>query len=360
MSAFFRARRDDILARWQRSARRSAPAEGLSEPALRDHLPAVLDELLEFLQKSPGDDEEQSAEVQIHALDRLRRRFPVESLVREYRSLRETLWTLWREAGGSVPAASACWARTDRILDDFIVRSVERHSREEAQYREELERIAGIIADRSPEAHLDILARQALAAIESAVCVTFYRAGGSSIEVVARAPFAAAWTADQARLRQVLQAAEPQHFDDGRILVLPLRLSQEIVGLAELVTREPVVAHDRLLFQLFANRATASLFAGRSAGRVRSLAERVSELIGELDAIYAHAPVGLAHLDDEGRLKRSNQGFAEITGVPANQHVGKRLCEAFPAFAASEHLIRDVLANRQATSNGCLARTGSC
>ena len=126
-AALFRERREDILARWEATLRRSPPAAQLSQKTLRDHFPGVLDRLITLLEQGPGGQaEDRSHDVQIHSLDRLRRRVPVASVVRDYRVLRETLTSVWRDETGNSPLFAEAWIRVHQILDDFIVQAVER------------------------------------------------------------------------------------------------------------------------------------------------------------------------------------------------------------------------------------------
>jgi PAS domain S-box-containing protein len=46
-----------------------------------------------------------------------------------------------------------------------------------------------------------------------------------------------------------------------------------------------------------------------------------------LEALYAHAPVGLGYLDADLRFRRVNQRLAEINGLPVDDHLGRRPSE---------------------------------
>ncbi len=47
----------------------------------------------------------------------------------------------------------------------------------------------------------------------------------------------------------------------------------------------------------------------------------------EFDALYDHAPIGLATFDRAGRFTRINARLAEINGVPAEEHLGRTVAE---------------------------------
>ncbi|WP_420606796.1 sensor histidine kinase [Novosphingopyxis sp.] len=64
----------------------------------------------------------------------------------------------------------------------------------------------------------------------------------------------------------------------------------------------------------------------------------------ELDALYDHAPIGLATFDREGRFKRINARLAEINGVPAAEHLGRTVAEITAEMAQTvEASLRRVL-----------------
>jgi PAS domain-containing protein len=74
----------------------------------------------------------------------------------------------------------------------------------------------------------------------------------------------------------------------------------------------------------------------------RPLLEASAEVL--LDACFASAPVGFGVLDEDLRWVRANRVLAALNGVPARNHVGRRLTEVGGAFAAEiEPLLRRAL-----------------
>ncbi len=68
----------------------------------------------------------------------------------------------------------------------------------------------------------------------------------------------------------------------------------------------------------------------------------------ELEALYQHAPVGLALLDSELRLWRVNSALAEMNGIPAQDHLGRHACDLLPGSRdKAEPLFRSVLQTGQ-------------
>src|ERR1700674_802596 len=68
---------------------------------------------------------------------------------------------------------------------------------------------------------------------------------------------------------------------------------------------------------------------------------RWDETLALLNSIYDTAPVGLAFIDRDLRFVRINDALAEINGLPAAAHVGKRPSELYPQLPLSPS-IRDV------------------
>ena len=81
--------------------------------------------------------------------------------------------------------------------------------------------------------------------------------------------------------------------------------------------------------------------------QARESAEQAEQGRALLNGLFDTAPVGRAFLDPDRRFVRANRAFAEITGVPPEQHVGYRLSELAPATARYEQIMQRVLETRQ-------------
>jgi PAS domain S-box-containing protein len=95
--------------------------------------------------------------------------------------------------------------------------------------------------------------------------------------------------------------------------------------------------------------------------RVRQQAAEATVVV---DALQAAAPVGFAVLDDELRYLRVNEALAEMNGVPAEAHVGRRVSDVIPGLAGDvEASLRAVLESQAPASpievSGTTAATGS-
>ena len=71
-----------------------------------------------------------------------------------------------------------------------------------------------------------------------------------------------------------------------------------------------------------------------------------------LDAIFQHAPVGLAFWDHEMRYRRINEALAAINGPSAEDHIGKTMPEVLGVLGEDlERLFRQILADGEPRAN---------
>jgi PAS domain S-box-containing protein len=79
-------------------------------------------------------------------------------------------------------------------------------------------------------------------------------------------------------------------------------------------------------------------------GRRRAEAER-AELLARLNALIAHAPVGIALFDPDLRFIDLNDEAAAVDGIPKETHLGRRVSELLPELGPQvEALLRQVRA----------------
>src|SRR5579884_1695380 len=84
----------------------------------------------------------------------------------------------------------------------------------------------------------------------------------------------------------------------------------------------------------------------RQAPRVPPRAEQAGRLSDSsvLNALFSEAPVGLAVWDAEFRYRRVNDVLAAMNGIPAEQHLGRRVSEVLPELAPQvEELFAEIL-----------------
>jgi PAS domain S-box-containing protein len=83
----------------------------------------------------------------------------------------------------------------------------------------------------------------------------------------------------------------------------------------------------------------AQLYQSATAGEQRS-----EEARAILDTLIEDAPVGFGYFDDQLRYVRVNRALADIHGVPAAEHIGRRVPDVLPGIGvAKEAALREVL-----------------
>ncbi|HEY3445389.1 MAG TPA: GAF domain-containing protein [Myxococcales bacterium] len=119
------------------------------------------------------------------------------------------------------------------------------------------------------------------------------------------------------------------------LAALPLVVEGRSIGALTLFFGGPrsFDSSERSFLEIIARQCALALDRARlhaSERRERQLAERSA---GELEALYTACPVGLAYLDGHLRLLRINRALAELSGVPAEGHVGRTVEEVVPGMA---------------------------
>jgi len=144
------AHQESILRDWTARIRGQRIGEGLTDTAIRDHLPLILSQIIKLL--DPGfraDWARMSALGEAHALDRLALGFNLDQVVVEYMTLRTVIVATWCKIIGdeiTLPELSAL----DEALDESIRQAVVRYANARERMLRGINRVAEAAA-RSTE-----------------------------------------------------------------------------------------------------------------------------------------------------------------------------------------------------------------
>jgi len=119
-------------------------------------------------------------------------------------------------------------------------------------------------------------------------------------------------------------------------MVVPLRARDRVLGALTLIATEgrPNYGPDDLAFaEQIAARAAIAVDNARLYREAREQERRSAEARALLDTLIDQAPIGVGFFDREGRYVRVNDALAELNGVPAADHIGRRVDEVLPEIA---------------------------
>src|SRR3954447_15300456 len=120
-------------------------------------------------------------------------------------------------------------------------------------------------------------------------------------------------------------------------MVVPLRARGRVLGALTLIVTEgrPNYGADDLAFaEQVAARAAIAVDNARLYREARDQERRSEEARALLDTLIDQAPIGVGVFDREGRYVRVNDALADVNGVPADEHLGRRVEEIIPDIAA--------------------------
>ncbi len=152
--------------------------------------------------------------------------------------------------------------------------------------------------------------------------------------------------------------------DASSALIVPLRARGRVLGAISLVRgreRAPYGDDDVAFVVEVAARAALAVDNARLYGEARGQERSSDEARALLDALVTATPIGLGFLDAQLRFVRVNDALAEITGVPAIDHLGRTAAEVVPHLGEElEGALAQVAAEGQALVDlqlsGCTQR----
>ncbi|HZU85341.1 MAG TPA: ATP-binding protein [Polyangiaceae bacterium] len=162
LTEFLKRNRPRAIAEWEHAVRGIPAAALLDRDELRDHIPLLIERLLELVEAPEGATVGDLPDR--HAIERFQEGFNLEQVAWEYSALRSTLLRLNEEEGNTL--SSAAIVLLNDAIDRAVVRAVSKFHRARVRTLEALDRIAqeGLLIDQEgllaePEALDSLLER---------------------------------------------------------------------------------------------------------------------------------------------------------------------------------------------------------
>jgi PAS domain S-box-containing protein len=143
-------------------------------------------------------------------------------------------------------------------------------------------------------------------------------------------------TQSSAPAQDATQQALAQALGDCSIIMVPLRVRAQMLGVMTLITAESgrrYSAADMVMAEDLALRCAVALDNARCYEAARRASRDQEEARALLDALLTTAPVGMAFFDTELRYVRVNKALAAINGLPIEAHLGRTPYELLPNLA---------------------------
>ncbi len=140
------------------------------------------------------------------------------------------------------------------------------------------------------------------------------------------------------------ELVDAQDFDDEEmaifreigmrsVIIVPMRARGEIIGGLTLVWSESgrhYTAQDVVFAEELANRAAVAVDNARLYEEARIAEQQQAELLAQIEALIANAPIGISFMDRNLRYVRINEAMAEINGLPVEAHLEHTMDEVMP------------------------------
>lgn len=141
---FLRRRSAEIVTRWTDVAGKLLPARALSERALTNHIPDILECIAGIIEaKLVGEVGSTGDGPDIHALDRLGRGYNLEEVIKEYTLLRRCILRLWQDEVSAAVRVAEVTGLQDAI-EQCIAESAERFARERERTLRVLDKVSEV------------------------------------------------------------------------------------------------------------------------------------------------------------------------------------------------------------------------
>lgn len=316
LGEFIRKHQPQIVASWTEHIRCLSPARELSDGAIVDHLPQILERVAYLIERAEEGAAARLGELpRIHAVDRLGRGFDFDQIVTEFSVLRRAILNRWEREIGDVINVQEL-RNLDHALDEAISQSALRYAEAREKLLKALDRVSeAALGSADLESFLQHLLRATLDGTESVdTCVVLLREGdslrvraavGLEEELEQRFTlkigegFSGRVAADAAPVllrhaaRDELVKSDIVRSKGVRALYgVPLMRDTKVIGVAHMgsLTAFEFSEEDKLLFRTMVSRATSGVVKAqiladlqRAETAQRFLAEASKELSESLD-----------------------------------------------------------------------------
>jgi len=133
LAVLIRQQRDVLLSTWRQQVKHLASAQNLNTPTLNDHIPQLLDELVDALNSSAGrriPEALAQGSSPVHGFERFREGYDIQEVVAEYNILRGCIYDLAENNGLSLEGES--FHVVNGVLDQAIGLAVQTYATERA------------------------------------------------------------------------------------------------------------------------------------------------------------------------------------------------------------------------------------
>jgi signal transduction histidine kinase/putative methionine-R-sulfoxide reductase with GAF domain len=329
LGSFIRQSQSEILDEWERRVRALSPARKLTAEELRDHLPHVIERIVELSETLDEHCEVSKELSERHALDRLYEGYDLADIVREYALLREVILDASERAG----AAGVRDLRIlSRVLDQATEGAVSHYARASQRILKALDRISSeAVGSQGLDALLSRILTAMLEAtpavdeatillreddrlvVRASVGLLRDRPVGFSLAI---GEGFSGTIANDGQPRLVRNAANDPIIKNQDLRASGIRalygvplLDGTVIGVAHIGSRTAFEFsdEDKLLFRAMANRATAFIVEER-------LRERERRTRAELEAVLQSIPAGV-YVGDKNGIRLANRVGLELMGV---------------------------------------------
>src|SRR5438067_8340098 len=320
---FLRDREAEIIADWTQRMRAMSQARDLSDSAIVDHLPKILELIADFVESvHNGKPVSFGTLPKAHAVDRLARGFDLDNIVTEYGLLRRTVLDLWEARIG--PTIDLGELRNfDTALDELLRQATVRYAEARDKLLKAVDRISeSALGTADLETFLKDLLRATLESTESVdTAVVLLREGDTlrvraavgleegideTFPITTSGGIAGHVATERGPIFIQDAASDPRVTSPAirgkgvrALYGVPLMRDDKVIGVAHIgsLTASEFSEEDKLLFRTMASRATSIVIKAQLLAELRRT-ESAHRFLAEASRQFAQS------LDYEATLKR--------------------------------------------------------